>query len=71
MKTINKSEESNFTRRRFLGVAAVSVAAAKFMLGSASAQTTQADAANGNMNKPGTNTSFSPLKQINASSCLV
>jgi pimeloyl-ACP methyl ester carboxylesterase len=65
MKTINKSEESNFTRRRFLGVAAMSVAAAKFMLGSASAQTTQADAANGNMNKPGTNTSFGPLKQIN------
>jgi pimeloyl-ACP methyl ester carboxylesterase len=66
MKTINKSEESDFTRRRFLGVAAMSVAAAKFMLGSAGAQTTQADAANGNMNKPGMNTSFGPLKQINA-----
>src|SRR5580658_10190040 len=66
MKTTNISEENNFTRRRFLSVAAMSVAATKFMLGSVSAQTTQADAANGNMNKPGTNTSFGPLKQINA-----
>ena len=66
MKTIIESEGGNFTRHHFLGVTAMSVAAAKFTLGSASAQTTQADAANGNMNKSTTNTSFALLKHVNA-----
>jgi pimeloyl-ACP methyl ester carboxylesterase len=48
-------------RRRFVGAAALTFAAAKLgMLGSANAQT-QVPAI-----KPGTNTSFGPLKQINA-----
>ncbi len=67
METTNISEEINYNRRRFLGIAAMSIAAAEFgIVGSANAQS-------GNMNqtalpaiKPGTNTSFASLKQIDA-----
>src|SRR5437762_1979159 len=56
------SEEINQDRRRFLGTAVLTVAAAELaMLGSANAQSRTI-----NPIKPGTNTSFSSLKQIDA-----
>jgi pimeloyl-ACP methyl ester carboxylesterase len=56
------SEEINHDRRRFLGTAVLTVAAAELaMLGSANAQSLTI-----NPIKPGTNTSFSSLKQIDA-----
>ena len=56
------SEQVNQDRRRLLGTAALTIAAAEFaMLGSAEAQPTKI-----NPIKPGTNTSFGPLKQIDA-----
>src|SRR5215471_16841113 len=61
------SEESNFDRRRFIGSAAVSIAAAGFgrtsFLGADSRE--QAPAKSG-ATKAGSHTSFGPLKQINA-----
>jgi pimeloyl-ACP methyl ester carboxylesterase len=52
-------------RRRLFGVAAVTIAAAGFgMIGSANAQSSEEKTVP--TNSPGTNTSFSPLKQINA-----
>jgi hypothetical protein len=65
MKTITKSQEGNFTRHRFMDVKAMSVARAKFTLASLSTQTTQADAANGNMNNPTTHIPFALLKHVN------
>ena len=56
------SEQINEDRRRLLGTAALTIAAAEFaMLGSAEAQPTKI-----NPIKPGTNTSFGALKQIDA-----
>ena len=56
------SDEINHERRRLLGTAVLSVAAAEFgMIGSAEAQ-----AGKINPIKSGTNTSFAPLKQIDA-----
>jgi pimeloyl-ACP methyl ester carboxylesterase len=56
------SEEINHDRRRLLGTAVLTVAAAEFaMIGSADAQSRTM-----NPIKPGTNTSFSSLKQIDA-----
>src|SRR5580692_9439357 len=60
-------KQNSYPRRHFLGIAAMSVAATEFaLIGPADAQT-------GNVNhedvpaiKPGTNTSFASLKQINA-----
>ena len=72
MNTIKMSEEINCNRRRFLGIAAMSIAAAEFAtIGSANAQSRQktpAGAATTKLDtiKPGTNTSFSSLKQIDA-----
>jgi pimeloyl-ACP methyl ester carboxylesterase len=58
------SETINHHRRRFLGIAAISFAAAEFVtIGSADAQPSKMIPA---PIKPGTNTSFGPLKQINA-----
>ena len=55
-------EEINQDRRRLLGTAAMTIAAAEFaMLGSAAAQSTKISPI-----KPGTNTSFGALKQIDA-----
>ena len=64
MDRIKTSEDLTLHRRRFFGAAAMSIAAAQFgVVGSANAQTatTKLSAI-----KPGTNTSFGPLKQIDA-----
>jgi pimeloyl-ACP methyl ester carboxylesterase len=60
---IKMSEHINHDRRRFFGAAAMTIAAAQFgMLGLAQAQSAKDAAAI----KPGTNTSFGLLKQIDA-----
>ena len=67
MATIKISEDINFQRRRFFGTAATSIAAAQLILsGSAHAQPSKAKPAHLPNIKPGTNTSFGPLKQIDA-----
>jgi pimeloyl-ACP methyl ester carboxylesterase len=61
------SEEINNDRRRFLGTAAMTIAAAQLgMFGSASAQSGKTKPANLPAIKPGTNKSFGALKQIDA-----
>src|ERR1700723_4082257 len=66
MNAIRDSKEINHPRRRFIGAAAMTVAAARFgMSGSAEAQT-GATKPNLPAIKPGTNTTFARLKQINA-----
>src|SRR6266516_6861183 len=61
------SEEINHDRRRFFGTVAMTMAAAQFgMIGSAVAQSGKANPASVPTIKPGTNTSFSSLKQIDA-----
>ena len=58
------SQQIDIDRRRLIGTAAMALAAAPFaMTGSAAAQSRPAGAS---AIKPGTNTSFGPLKQINA-----
>jgi pimeloyl-ACP methyl ester carboxylesterase len=65
MSTIKTSEEID--RRRFLGMAAVGLAAAEFaMINSADAQSTETPPADIAATKPGTNASFGPLNQIDA-----
>jgi hypothetical protein len=60
-------EEANPDRRRFLGTATIGIAAAQLgMIGVAEAQTSKKKPANVPSIKPGTNTSFSSLKQIDA-----
>jgi len=67
MNTFKMSEETNYNRRRFLGVAAMGIAAAEFvMIGSANAQSGMKKPADLPAIKPGTNTSFGSLKQIDA-----
>jgi pimeloyl-ACP methyl ester carboxylesterase len=67
MDTIKMSEDINHHRRRFLGTAAMTIAAAQLvMTGSARAQAGDARPAVLPAIKPGTNTSFGPLKQIDA-----
>ena len=61
------SEEINHQRRRFFGTAAMTLAAAQFgLIGAAQAQSSLAKPAAVPPIKPGTNTSFSALKQIDA-----
>jgi pimeloyl-ACP methyl ester carboxylesterase len=61
------SEEIKHNRRRFLGTAAMTFAAAQFgMFRSAEAQSRKTEPADVPPIKPGTNTSFGPLKQIDA-----
>ena len=61
------SEETNYSRRRFLGAAAMSLVAAEFaMIGSANPQSSQTTPADRPTIKPGTNTSFASIKQIDA-----
>jgi pimeloyl-ACP methyl ester carboxylesterase len=61
------SEEINHNRRRFLGTAAMTIAAAELaMIGSANAQSSKTKPAGLPTIVPGTNTSFSSLKQIDA-----
>ena len=61
------SEDINRDRRRFFGTAAMTLAAAQYVVsGSASAQSGKAKPAELPRIKPGTNTSFGALKQIDA-----
>ena len=61
------SKEINRDRRRFIGTAAMTIAAAQLnMIGSADAQSSQASSAQSPAVKPGTHTSFASLKQIEA-----
>src|SRR6266852_1043278 len=67
MATIKMSEEINHHRRRFLGAAAMTIAAAELvMIGSADAQPSKTKPADVPPIKPGSNTSFGSLKQIDA-----
>jgi pimeloyl-ACP methyl ester carboxylesterase len=67
MDTIKMSEQINFHRRRFFGSAAMTIAAVQFVLsGSATAQDSKTKPADPPRLKPGTNTSFAALKQIDA-----
>jgi pimeloyl-ACP methyl ester carboxylesterase len=67
MNTINMPEQINNPRRRFFGGAAITLGAAQFgMIGLANAQSGKATAGGTPTMKPGTNTSFGPLKQIDA-----
>jgi pimeloyl-ACP methyl ester carboxylesterase len=62
------SEETKHNRRHFLGTAAMSLAAAQFgMFRSAKAQSRKTELADVPQIKPGTNTSFGSIKQIDAS----
>jgi pimeloyl-ACP methyl ester carboxylesterase len=61
------SDEINHDRRRFIGTTAMTIAAAQFVLsGSADAQSEKAKPGARRAVKPGTNTSFGSLKQIEA-----
>ncbi len=61
------SEESNYDRRRFLGAAAMTIAATKLVMSDAAhAQSSTTTAADATTMRPGTHTSFGPLKQIDA-----
>jgi hypothetical protein len=67
MERTHMPEDINHHRRRFFGAAAISIAAAQLILsGSALAQPSRAKPAELPNIKPGTNTSFGPLKQIDA-----
>ena len=67
MNTIEMSEDIDHHRRRFFRTAALSIAAAQLgMIGSAYAQPGKAKSAQLPAIKPGTNTSFASLKQIDA-----
>ena len=67
MDTIETSEQINHNRRRFFGAAAMTVATAQLgMLASADAQSSKVTPTDMPAIKPGTNTSFGPLKQIDA-----
>src|ERR1700752_1007986 len=59
------AEEINHERRRFIGTVATTIFAAQFgIIGSATAQSSKPKPATVPVSKPGTNTSFGPLKQI-------
>jgi len=61
------SEKTKYDRRRFLGIAAAGAAGASVgLISSASAQSKKTNAARPTSTKSGTNTSFGPLKQIDA-----
>ena len=67
MDRIKASEGIDHHRRRFLGAAAMTFAAAQFgVVGSANAQAINANPKELPAVKPGTHTSFGPLKQIDA-----
>ncbi len=67
MNKIKMPDDIDRERRRFFGAAAMTFAAAQFgMLGSANAQAIKASAKELPAVKPGTHTSFGPLKQIDA-----
>ena len=60
------SDKINHQRRRFLGNAAMTLAAIQFTLSSAKAQPAARRTLDIRAFKPGSNTSFASLKQINA-----
>jgi pimeloyl-ACP methyl ester carboxylesterase len=61
------SKQINYDRRRFLGIGAVSIAAAQLgMIGSVKAHAGEIKPAGAATIKPGTNTSFGSVKQIDA-----
>jgi pimeloyl-ACP methyl ester carboxylesterase len=61
------SEGIKYDRRRFMGLATMSISAAEFVvIGSAGAQSSKIKPGGATAIKPGTNTSFGPLKQIEA-----
>jgi len=67
MDKIKTSEDVDHQRRRIVGAAAMTLAAAQFgMIGSANAQAIKPSAKALPEIKPGTHTSFGPLKQIDA-----
>ena len=67
MSTRTGSEQNDYPRRRFLGAAAISVAAAQLgMLAAAKAQSSSEKAVAATGAQAGTHTSFGPLKYINA-----
>jgi pimeloyl-ACP methyl ester carboxylesterase len=67
MNIIKIHEKVIYSRRGFLGAAAVTIAAVKFVtVGFADAQSSKTKSANVPKIKPGTNTSFGSLKQIDA-----
>jgi len=67
MKMNKETDHVDYDRRRFLGLAAMSLAAAEFgMMGSAHAQSANQPATKAVTIQPGTHTTFSPLKQIDA-----
>jgi pimeloyl-ACP methyl ester carboxylesterase len=67
MDTIEIPEPINHHRRRFLGIAAMTLAAAELiMIGSADAQSGRTNPANATPIKPGANTSFGSLRTIDA-----
>ena len=67
MNTTKIAEKIDRHRRYFIGAAAITAAAAQLgMLGSAAAQSGNASAKRLPTIKPGTHTSFGPLKQIDA-----
>jgi pimeloyl-ACP methyl ester carboxylesterase len=67
MVTTKTPKQINYNRRRLFSAAAMTIAAAQLgMMGSAVAQSGRAMLADMPAIKPGTNTSFGPLKQIDA-----
>ena len=61
------SNDIDTARRRFLGAGIVTAAAAEFvMIGSAHAQSSKTEPAPSAAIRPGTNTSFGPLRQVDA-----
>jgi pimeloyl-ACP methyl ester carboxylesterase len=67
MDTVKIPDNIDLRRRRFLGTAAMSLAAAQFVMsGAADAQSSKAKSSELPKIKPGTHTSFGTLKQIEA-----
>ena len=66
MNASRDSEDINHPRRRLIGAAAMTVAAARFGIGGSADAQTGATKPNLPAIKPGTNTTFAPLKQIDA-----
>jgi hypothetical protein len=67
MRRIEISEEINHHRRRFFGAAAMTIAAAQLgIVGAANAQAGKTEPTRLPAIRPGTNTSFTSLKQIDA-----
>jgi hypothetical protein len=61
------SEDINHHRRRVVGTAAMTIAAAELvMIGAADAQSSKIHPADATTMKPGTHTSFGSLKQLDA-----